>query len=128
MTRSPRELLRHLFDIAVARALPLHISAGHLPAPPTGRTLVLGAGKAAAAIAQAVETYWPPRAPLSGLVVTRYGHTPARPDGIAQRIEVVEAAHPDVEIYTGSIDEKLDERKYIIPGLGDAGDRLFGTK
>ncbi len=94
MTRSPRELLRHLFDIAVARALPLHISAGHLPAPPTGRTLVLGAGKAAAAMAQAVETYWPPRAPLSGLVVTRYGHTPARPDGIAQRIEVVEAAHP----------------------------------
>jgi len=46
------------------------------------------------------------------------------PEGIA----VVEAAHPDVEIYTGSIDEKLDERKYIIPGLGDAGDRLFGTK
>jgi len=48
----------------------------------------------------------------------------AAPEGIAK----VEAAHPDVEIYIGCIDEKLDERKYIIPGLGDAGDRLFGTK
>ncbi len=94
MTSPPRELLRHLFDIAVARALPLHITAGHLPAPPTGRTLVLGAGKAAAATAQAVDTHWPLNAPLTGLVVTRYGHTPARPAGIAQRIEVVEAAHP----------------------------------
>jgi len=43
-------------------------------------------------------------------------------------INAVEAAHPDVEIYIGCIDEKLDERKYIVPGLGDAGDRLFGTK
>jgi len=43
-------------------------------------------------------------------------------------IKAVEDAHPDVEIYTGNIDERLDERKYIIPGLGDAGDRLFGTK
>ena len=42
-------------------------------------------------------------------------------------IELVEAAHPDVPIYAAAIDQKLDERKYIIPGLGDAGDRLFGT-
>ncbi len=42
-------------------------------------------------------------------------------------IELVEAAHPDVKIYAASIDEKLDEKKYIVPGLGDAGDRLFGT-
>lgn len=42
-------------------------------------------------------------------------------------IELVEAAHPDVPIYAAAIDEKLDERKYIVPGLGDAGDRLFGT-
>lgn len=43
-------------------------------------------------------------------------------------IERLEAAHPDVTIYTASIDERLDESKYIVPGLGDAGDRLFGTK
>lgn len=43
-------------------------------------------------------------------------------------IKAVEDAHPDVEIYTGNVDEYLDDRKYIIPGLGDAGDRLFGTK
>lgn len=43
-------------------------------------------------------------------------------------IKLVEEAHPDVRIYTGSIDECLDENKYIVPGLGDAGDRLFGTK
>lgn len=45
------------------------------------------------------------------------------PEGLA----TIEAAHPDVSIYTASIDERLDERKYIVPGLGDAGDRLFGT-
>ncbi len=48
----------------------------------------------------------------------------ASPEGIRR----VEETHPDVDIYTGSIDECLDENKYIIPGLGDAGDRLFGTK
>jgi len=42
-------------------------------------------------------------------------------------IDLVEAAHPDVPIYAAAIDERLDERKYIVPGLGDAGDRLFGT-
>ena len=42
-------------------------------------------------------------------------------------LSLVEEAHPDVPIYTASIDEKLDENKYIVPGLGDAGDRLFGT-
>lgn len=105
MTDSPAQLLRHLFDVAVARALPLHNTAAFLPPPPDpakGRTLVLGAGKAAGAMAQAVEALWPahcqrhgvPGAPLSGLVVTRYGHTPPRPAGVAQCIEVVEAAHP----------------------------------
>lgn len=42
-------------------------------------------------------------------------------------IRAIESAHPDVRIYTASIDDHLDERKYIVPGLGDAGDRLFGT-
>jgi uracil phosphoribosyltransferase len=46
------------------------------------------------------------------------------PEGIA----AVEAAHPDVKIYTAAVDDRLDERKYIVPGLGDAGDRLFGTR
>lgn len=90
----PRALLRHLYDVAVQRALPLHNTAAHLPAPPKGRTLVLGAGKAGGAMAHAVEALWPQDAPLSGLVVTRYGHTPPRQQGLAQRIEVVEAAHP----------------------------------
>ena len=65
-----------------------------LPDVPRGRTLVLGAGKAAGAMAHALETLWPMDATLSGLVVTRYHHTPPRPAGLAQRIEVVEAAHP----------------------------------
>ena len=48
----------------------------------------------------------------------------AAPEGIAHMQE----QHPDVTIYTAAIDERLDEHDYIIPGLGDAGDRLFGTK
>jgi uracil phosphoribosyltransferase len=46
------------------------------------------------------------------------------PEGLA----AVESAHPDVKIYTASIDDRLNEKKYIVPGLGDAGDRLFGTR
>jgi len=68
--------------------------ARYLPAPPRGRTVVLGAGKAGGAMAHAVEQLWPAHAPLEGLVVTRYGHTPPRPTGVPQRIEVVEASHP----------------------------------
>ena len=90
----PRALLRHLYDVAVQRALPLHNTAAHLPSPPKGRTLVLGAGKAGGAMAQAVEALWPADAPLSGLVVTRYHHTPPRPEGLPHRIDVVEASHP----------------------------------
>jgi glycerate 2-kinase len=90
----PQTALRHLYDVAVQRALPLHNTAAHLPPPPKGRTVVLGAGKAGGAMAQAVEVLWPQDAPLSGLVVTRYGHTPPRPAGLPERIEVVEASHP----------------------------------
>lgn len=91
----PREFLRDLYDAAVQRALPARNLAAWLPEPPPrGRTLVLGAGKAGGAMAAALEALWPTLAPLSGLVVTRYGHVPpaywARPG----RIEVVEAAHP----------------------------------
>jgi hydroxypyruvate reductase len=90
----PQAFLRQLYDAAVRRALPLHNTAASLPAPPKGRTVVLGAGKAGGAMAQAVEALWPADKPLSGLVVTRYHHTPPRPAGLAARIEVVEASHP----------------------------------
>jgi len=90
----PSLFLRQLYQAAVTRALPLHNTQAWLPAPPKGRTLVLGAGKAGGAMAQAVEAFWPAGAPLSGLVVTRYGHVPPRPPGLPERIEVVEAAHP----------------------------------
>lgn len=90
----PRAFLQALFEAAVRSAQPLHGMRAWLPAPPRGRTLVLGAGKAGASMAQALEALWPADAPLSGLVVTRYGHVPPRPSGLAQRIEVVEAAHP----------------------------------
>lgn len=80
-------LLAHLFDAAMAAADPYHLIAPHLPPPPPGRTLVLGAGKAAARMAEAVEHAW--QGELSGLVVTRYGHgAPTR------HIEVIEAGHP----------------------------------
>ncbi|MEN9712270.1 MAG: putative hydroxypyruvate reductase [Pseudomonadota bacterium] len=94
VSAQPQVFLRTLFDQAVRRALPLHNTAAYLPAPPKGRTLVIGAGKAAGAMAQAVEALWPADRPLSGLVVTRYHHTPPRPEGLPTRIEVVEAAHP----------------------------------
>jgi hydroxypyruvate reductase len=90
----PHRFLEHLYQTAVRRALPLHITAAFLPPPPQGRTVVLGAGKAGGSMAQAVEAFWPADAQLQGLVVTRYGHVPPRPDGVKQRIEIVEASHP----------------------------------
>ncbi|MGZ5685232.1 MAG: glycerate kinase type-2 family protein, partial [Usitatibacter sp.] len=84
-----RELLIGSFQAAVAAADPLEIVPGHLPPPPRGRTVVIGAGKAAASMAVAVERHWPAGAPLEGVVITRYGHgLPTR------RIRVVEAGHP----------------------------------
>ena len=90
----PQVFLRQMFDAAVRRAMPLHNTQAFLPNPPKGRTLVLGAGKAGGAMAHAVEALWPLDKPISGLVVTRYGHTPDRPTGVAQRIDIVEASHP----------------------------------
>lgn len=83
----PRTILRAMFDAAVAAAQPANCLPPFLPTAPTGRVIVVGAGKASAAMARAVEDHW--RGPLSGLVVTRYGH--GVPCG---RIEIVEAAHP----------------------------------
>ena len=85
--RDPRNFLTHLFRTAIDAALPRQIVAPHLPPRPRGRTLVVGAGKAAASMAAAVEAAWD--GPLEGLVVTRYGH-----GAPTSRIEVVEAAHP----------------------------------
>jgi hydroxypyruvate reductase len=83
----PRALLRRMFDAAIEAAQPARIVPPHLPPPPKGRLVVIGAGKASAAMARAVEERWPGE--LSGLVVTRYGHAvPCR------RIVIVEAAHP----------------------------------
>ncbi len=84
---SANELLRQLFDAAVAAAQPSLALPPQLPEPPKGRTLVIGAGKASAAMAKALEDHWP--GPLDGLVVTRYDY------GVdCQRIEIIEAAHP----------------------------------
>jgi glycerate 2-kinase len=91
---NPREFLSSLYQAAVQRALPLHNTAAYLPKPPKGRTIVLGAGKAAGAMAQAVEAHWPASAHLEGLVVTRYHHTRHCPPELKPRIEVVEASHP----------------------------------
>jgi len=83
----PPDLLRALFAAAVAAASPAQCVPPHLPAAPRGRTVVIGAGKAAAAMAAAVEQHW--NGPLAGLVVTRYGHSVP-----CSQVEVVEAGHP----------------------------------
>ncbi|MGA8758533.1 MAG: glycerate kinase [Stellaceae bacterium] len=83
----PGEFLRALFGAALAAADPLRAMIGHIPAPVPGRTVVTGAGKAAAAMAHAFEALWPGM--LEGLVLTRYGH--ALP---WDRIEILEASHP----------------------------------
>lgn len=86
---NPRNILYDSFKVAVAAADPLHIIPQHLPKPPKGRTLVVGAGKAAAAMALAVERNWPKKAKLDGMVITRYGHRLP-----TNRIVVYEAGHP----------------------------------
>jgi glycerate 2-kinase len=83
----PRTLLKSLLDAAIGAAAPKKVVPPHLPDPPKGRTILVGAGKAAAAMARAVEDHWV--GPLSGLVITRHGY------GVAcQRIDVIEASHP----------------------------------
>lgn len=87
---NPRDLLRQMFDAAIASAQPALCLPPHLPAPESlgsGRLVVIGAGKASAAMARALEDHWP--GPVSGLVVTRYGY--AVP---CSRVEIVEASHP----------------------------------
>jgi glycerate 2-kinase len=86
-THEARSLLRKMFEAAIAAAQPAQCVPQHLPEPPRGRLIVIGAGKASAAMARALEETW--SGELSGVVVTRYGYAvPCR------RIEIVEAAHP----------------------------------
>jgi glycerate 2-kinase len=82
----PNGFLRSLFERAVAVADPMAMIASHLPAKPKGKLIIVGAGKASARMAEAVEAAW---GPCDGLVITRYGY--GRP---TKRIEIVEAAHP----------------------------------
>jgi glycerate 2-kinase len=87
MSTDHRRLLLDMFQAAISAAAPALCVPPHLPPRPKGKTIVVGAGKASAAMAAAVEAHWD--GPLEGLVVTRYGH------GVAcNRIEIVEAAHP----------------------------------
>jgi glycerate 2-kinase len=109
MTQEPRAVLRAMFDAAVRAALPGAVVPPNLPAPPRGRTVVVGAGKASAAMASAVEEHW--RAPLEGLVVTRYGHAvPCR------QIEIVEAAHPVPDVAGRDAAGRMLE---MVKGLGE---------
>src|SRR5690606_29012731 len=85
---SVRNVLREMFSAAVASADPHAAVLKHLPERPAGRCVVIGAGKASAAMAAALDAAWPD-VDISGLVVTRYGH--AIPSG---RIQVIEASHP----------------------------------
>lgn len=87
MSRSAASLLRALFDAAIASAQPATCLPPHLPEPPAGRTVVVGLGKAAATMAEAVEAHFP--APVGGIVVCPYGA--ARP---LRRVNLIEAGHP----------------------------------
>ncbi len=103
-----RALLREMFDAAIAAARPDLCIPPHLPPRPTGRTIVIGAGKASAAMARAVEEVW--EGPLEGLVVTRYGY--AVP---CAHIEIVEAAHPVPDVAGEIASRRLFD---LVHGLG----------
>src|SRR5579862_5972848 len=96
MQRS-RELLHTMFDVAIAAAQPARRVSSHLPAKPRGRLVVVGAGKASAAMAKAVEDHW--YDDLSGFVVTRYGYAVR-----CERVEIFESAHPvpDAKSFEGA--------------------------
>ena len=114
MVTQPRVLLRAMFDAAVAAADPLQRVASFLPPRPSGRVVVVGAGKASARMAQAVEQSWD--GPLSGLVVTRYGY--AVP---CKHIEIAAAAHPVPDAAGEAAARRILE---LACGLGD-GDLLL---
>lgn len=109
LATASRELLRRLLDAAIEAAQPRHCLPPHLPAPPSGRLVVVGAGKASAAMARALEEHWV--GPLSGVVITRYGHAvPCR------HIEIVEAGHPLPDVAGVQATERL---LHSVQGLTD---------
>jgi glycerate 2-kinase len=85
--KAQKTLLRQMFDAAIASVQPAVCIPHHLPEPPQGKTLIVGAGKASAEMARVFEATWP--SPLSGVVVTRYGYA-----ADCERIQILEAAHP----------------------------------
>ncbi len=122
----PLELLRTAFDKAVDAAHPATNLARHLPELPSGRLVVVGAGKAASAMAQAVEAHYPLDR-LEGFVITRYGHKLP-----TERIEVVEASHPvpdeaGYEATQRTLDllETLTEEDLVICLLSGGGSALL---
>jgi glycerate 2-kinase len=104
----PRQFLVDALSAAIDAARPANRIKQYLPPPPTGRTIVIGAGKAAASMAAEVERNWPQ--PLTGLVVTRYGHGAA-----TQGIEVVEASHPTPDAAGEAAAKRMIE---LLTGLG----------
>ena len=125
MSTEPRQLLKAMFDAAVNAASPLLRVPAHLPQPPKGRTIVVGAGKASASMAKAVEDNWP--GPLTGLVVTRDGHgVPCR------RIEIVEASHPvpdsrglEAAQRIGALVEELGPEDLVLALISGGGSSLL---
>ena len=103
-----RPLLRRMFEAAIAAAQPALCLPPHLPQKPKGRTIVIGAGKASAEMARALEQHWD--GPLEGLVVTRYGY-----EVPCERIEIVQAAHPVPDAAGLRATERIRE---LVTGLG----------
>jgi len=109
MSKDPRAFLASLFDAAIAAADPEICIPANLPAPPKGRTIVVGAGKGAAQLARAFERHWPE--PVSGVVVTRYGYAVS-----CEQIEVLEASHPVPDASGLAAARRLIE---AVSGLGE---------
>ena len=124
---NPSTLLKNLFSAAIAAADPALRVPPFLPAPPRGRTIVVGAGKASAAMALAVEQHW--KGDLSGLVITRYGH-----GAPCKRIEIVEASHPvpdasgrDAALRMGRLVEGLSADDLVLCLMSGGGSALVAA-
>ncbi|MDX5373790.1 MAG: glycerate kinase [Pseudomonadaceae bacterium] len=115
MTLDPQRLLRDLFATAIAAAHPDQVLADHLPTDRSGRVVVIGAGKAAAAMAAVIEREW--QGEVSGLVVTRYEH-----GADCSQIEVVEAAHPVPDDAGERVARRVLE---LVGGLGEQDRVIF---
>jgi glycerate 2-kinase len=120
-------LLKTLFSAAIAAADPALRVPPYLPKPPKGRTIVVGAGKASAAMALAVEDHW--KGELSGLVITRYGH-----GAPCKRIEIVEASHPvpdasgrDAALRLGKLVKGLSQDDLVLCLISGGGSALLAA-